>query len=62
MSIDARLLEILVCPACRGEVQPLQADAGLECKKCGRVYPIQDGIPVMLIEEASPPTRDEPGS
>jgi len=62
LSIDARLLEILVCPACHGEIQPLQADAGLECAKCGRVYPIQDGIPVMLVEEASPPTRDEAGS
>jgi uncharacterized protein YbaR (Trm112 family) len=61
MPIDARLLEILICPACRGEIDPLEDDRGLECGKCGRIYPIRDGIPVMLIEEASPPTREVPG-
>ena len=59
MPIDARLLEILICPACRGELSPVEEDAGLECTSCGRVYPIRDGIPVMLVEEASPPTRGE---
>jgi uncharacterized protein YbaR (Trm112 family) len=60
--IDPELLEILVCPACRGEIRPPAGD-GLECERCGRVYPIRDGIPVMLIDEASPPKRDltEPG-
>ena len=53
--IDPRLLEILVCPACHGEIHPLDADAGLACEGCGRVYPIRDGIPVMLVDEASPP-------
>jgi len=57
--IDARLLEILNCPACRGDLSPLAGDRGLECASCGRVYPIRDGIPVMLVEEASPPTRGE---
>jgi uncharacterized protein YbaR (Trm112 family) len=57
--IDSRLLEILICPACHGEVRALDADAGLECLECGRVYPIRDGIPVMLVNEASPPTRGE---
>jgi uncharacterized protein YbaR (Trm112 family) len=54
------LLEILCCPACHGEIRPLDDDGGLECSDCGRVYPIRDGIPVMLVEEASPPTRDLP--
>jgi uncharacterized protein YbaR (Trm112 family) len=57
MTIDPRLLEILVCPACRGEVRPVESDAGLECRQCGRIYPIRDDIPVMLVDEASPPTR-----
>lgn len=57
MPLDARLLEILVCPACHGEIKELDADAGLECSACGRIYPIRDGIPVMLVDEASPPTR-----
>jgi uncharacterized protein YbaR (Trm112 family) len=56
--IDSRLLEILICPACHGELTALDADRGLECAGCGRVYPIRDGIPVMLVEEASPPTRE----
>jgi len=60
MPIDARLLEILRCPACHGEIDQLKADQGLECRDCGRIYPIRDGIPVMLIDEASPPTGDNP--
>jgi uncharacterized protein YbaR (Trm112 family) len=58
VSIDPRLLEILVCPACRGEIEPRQDESGLECRRCGRVYPVRDGIPVMLVNEASAPTRD----
>ena len=61
MSIDPSLLEILICPACHGDLAELDADAGLECAGCGRIYPIRDGIPVMLVEEASPPTK-EPGA
>jgi len=57
--IDSRLLEILICPACHGDIRELDSDRGLECAKCGRVYPVRDGIPVMLVEEASPPTTDE---
>jgi len=58
VTLDPRLLEILVCPACHGELRVVSDESGLECGPCGRVYPIRDGIPVMLIEEASPPTRD----
>jgi len=58
MALDPKLLEILVCPACRGAIQPVHQETGLECETCGRVYPIRDGIPVMLVEEASPPTRE----
>ena len=59
MPIDSRLLEILICPACRGDLTLLDEERGLECGSCGRIYPIRDGIPVMLVEEASPPTRGE---
>jgi hypothetical protein len=55
--VDPRLLEILVCPACRAPVKLLPQDAGLACEGCGRVYPVRDGIPVMLVEESTPPTR-----
>ena len=50
--IDPKLLEILACPACKTAVK-LSADR-LVCVQCGRGYPIRDGIPVMLIEEAEP--------
>ena len=57
MPIDPKLLEILICPDCQAAVRELAADGGLECSGCGRVYPVRDGIPVMLVEEASQPTR-----
>jgi len=50
--IDPKLLEILICPACRAAVRELPDDAGLRCEGCSLVYPIRDGIPVMLVEEA----------
>ncbi len=53
MAIDERLLEILVCPACKTEVKLVNNDSGLRCDKCNRVYPIRDDIPVMLIDEAT---------
>ncbi|MCS6815855.1 MAG: Trm112 family protein [Blastocatellia bacterium] len=58
MSIKPELLEILACPACVREMNEqakvrLTADGqGLQCPICLRVYPIREGIPVMLIEEA----------
>jgi len=55
--IDDKLLEILVCPACRGELSGVE-DA-LQCTDCERIYPIVDGIPVLIVAEASRPTRNE---
>jgi uncharacterized protein YbaR (Trm112 family) len=60
VALDPRLLEILVCPACHGEIHVVGEGSGLECRGCGRVYPVRDGIPVMLIDEATPPTRPTP--
>jgi uncharacterized protein YbaR (Trm112 family) len=56
MSVDKELLEILVCPNCRGEVEYRQNEQLIVCKKCGLRYPVRDGIPVMLIEEAEKPS------
>lgn len=52
MAISQQLLEILVCPACRGKVELKTDGSGLKCVECKRVYPIRDDIPVMLIDEA----------
>jgi len=54
VAVDPELLAILACPACRADLRPV-ADTALECTGCGRQYPIRDGIPVMLVEEATPP-------
>ena len=48
--IDKELLEILACPACKGGVK--LTDDKIVCVKCGKKYPVRDGIPVMLIDEA----------
>jgi hypothetical protein len=59
MAINKELLELLACPACGGQAKvELTADGnGLECVSCHRVYPVRDGIPVMLIEEAATPAH-----
>ena len=46
------LLEILVCPACKKELEYRQNPESLKCKQCHRVYPVKDNIPIMLIDEA----------
>jgi uncharacterized protein YbaR (Trm112 family) len=55
--LDSRLLEILCCPSCREAVRQLLDGSGVECVACRRVYPIVDGIPVMLVEESRLPGR-----
>lgn len=51
-SIDQKLLDILACPQCKGDIELNQNEDGLICKACRLLYPIKDGIPVMLIDEA----------
>lgn len=53
MPIDAELLEILACPACKTPVVLVKDGAALKCEACHRVYPIRDDIPVMLLDEAT---------
>ena len=50
--MDARLLEILVCPICKGPLDFLKDKQELVCKADRLAYPVRDGIPVMLEEEA----------
>jgi uncharacterized protein YbaR (Trm112 family) len=52
MAISQELLDILICPACRGELELKQDGSGLKCVACKRVYPIREDIPVMLVDEA----------
>jgi uncharacterized protein YbaR (Trm112 family) len=52
MALSKNLLDILVCPKCKGEIILLEDDSGLVCHACRLKYPIRDDIPVMLIDEA----------
>jgi len=56
--IDPELLAILVCPKCESELEVRRAPDGeeqsLDCAACRLSYPVEDGIPVMLAEEARP--------
>jgi uncharacterized protein len=52
MAVSEELLEILVCPKCKGEIYPNEKKDGLICDACKLLYEIQDDIPIMLIEEA----------
>lgn len=54
MAIPAELLEILVCPKCKGEITLTPAGDALDCSACRLRYRIEDDIPVMLIDEATP--------
>ncbi len=54
MSIDPKLLEILVCPQCRGDLEHRPEEKRLRCPSCRLDYRIDDDIPVLLIDEAKP--------
>lgn len=56
--ISQSLLEILACPACDTRPKVEIADGGIRCPECGRIYPVENGIPVMLVEKAA---EDESG-
>ena len=53
MKIDPRLLEILRCPDCKGQLAPVGEE--LVCQGCGMAYPVRDDIPVLLVDEARRP-------
>lgn len=52
--LDPKLLEILACPLCRQPVVPDREHAWLYCRACSVRYRVDDGIPIMLPDEAQP--------
>lgn len=52
--LDEELLEILVCPKCKGDLEYRERDQELVCHACRLRYEIRDDIPIMLIDEAKP--------
>lgn len=55
--IDEELLKILACPLCKTSV--VLKDNKIVCTQCGRMYPIKNDIPIMLVEEASLDEKQE---
>jgi len=51
-SLDSKLLDILVCPLCKGPLVYKKPQAELVCRPCRLAYPVKDDIPVMLEDEA----------
>lgn len=57
--IDETLAQLLVCPADKSDlIQDVEAKR-LVCTSCGRRYPVQDGIPIMLIDQAEESAPNE---
>lgn len=50
--IDPSLAEVLVCPVDKEDLSQDEASQRLVCTVCGRRYPVRDGIPIMLVDEA----------
>src|SRR5689334_13840724 len=59
MDVDPKLLEILVCPLTKGSLRYDRAAQELVSEEAGLAYPIRDGIPIMLVDEARRLRDDE---
>jgi len=51
--ISQDLLDLIVCPACKKDLELKTDPEALKCTACKRVYPVRDGLPVLLIEEST---------
>jgi len=51
--ISNDLLDILICPACKSPLDLKNDGESLKCNECHRVYPVRDGIPTLLVDEAT---------
>jgi uncharacterized protein len=54
MAVSQQLLDILVCPKCKGKIHLNETQNGLICDQCRLIYEIRDDIPIMLIDKAKP--------
>jgi uncharacterized protein YbaR (Trm112 family) len=62
MAVSEQLLAILVCPVCKGALCLVDRGTGLECPNCRLRYPVREGIPVMLVDEAQGIGDQGPGN
>ena len=52
MSLSKELLEILVCPKCKGNLEYREIEDRLICMTCELAYPVKDDIPIMIVDQA----------
>ena len=52
MALDQKLLDIIVCPQCKGELALIEGGVNLLCERCKLKFPVRDSIPVMVVDEA----------
>jgi len=52
MTLSKELLELIVCPKCKGRLEYLQARERLNCETCRLSFRVEDDLPILLIEEA----------
>lgn len=52
MALSEKLLDKLVCPQCKSELEYMKKEERLNCNECKLMYPITDNIPVLLVDEA----------
>lgn len=54
MALKPELLEILACPQCKGDLDYREGENAIDCAACNLRFRVEDDIPIMLIEEATP--------
>ena len=54
MTVSPELLELLVCPRCKGPLDYREEESRLVCTACRLAYPVREDIPIMLVDEATP--------
>ncbi len=57
--MDARLLDILVCPICKANLEYRKAELELVCKPCKLAFPVRDDIPIMIEDQARRLSEEE---
>ena len=60
MAITEEFVEMLICPACKGKVRLKEDGSAIKCVECRRAYPITNGIPAMVVEEAKMEDEESP--
>jgi len=51
--ITEEFVEMMICPACKQKVRLKEDASAIKCVACGRSYPVRNGIPAMIVEEAT---------